>query len=81
VIVLVVRTRRPFFKSPPGKYLLTATLLIVGVTIAIPYTPLAGPLGFGPLPASFLLIVGVIVAFYIGAAELVKSLFYKRVKF
>ena len=81
VIVLVVRTRRPFFKSPPGKYLLRATLLIVGVTIAIPYTPLAGPLGFGPLPASFLLIIGVIVVFYIVAAELVKRLFYKRVKF
>ncbi len=81
VIVLVVRTRRPFFKSPPGKYLLRATLLIVGVTIAIPYTPLAGPLGFGPLPASLLLIIGVIVAFYIVAAELVKSLFYRRVKF
>jgi Mg2+-importing ATPase len=81
VIVLVVRTRRPFFKSLPGKYLLRATLLIVGVTIAIPYTPLAGPLGFGPLPVSFLLIIGVIVAFYIVAAELVKSLFYKRVKF
>ena len=81
VIVLVVRTRRPFFKSPPGKYLLRATLLIVGVTIAIPYTPLAGPLGFGPLPASFLLIIGVVVVFYIVAAELVKRLFYKRVKF
>ena len=29
LIVLVIRSRRPFFKSKPGKYLLLATLLIV----------------------------------------------------
>src|ERR1043166_8175228 len=29
LIVLIVRTRRPFFKSKPGKHLLRATLLIV----------------------------------------------------
>jgi Mg2+-importing ATPase len=80
IIVLVVRTRRPFFKSPPGKYLLRATLLIVGVTIAIPYTPLAGPLGFGPLAPSFLLVIGLIVILYIIAAEWVKRSFYGRVK-
>ena len=40
LIVLVVRSRRPFFKSSPGKYLLMATLLIVGVTLIFPYTPL-----------------------------------------
>ena len=28
LIVLVVRTRLPFFKSLPGKYLMTATILI-----------------------------------------------------
>ena len=30
VTVLVIRTRKSFFRSKPGKYLLTATLLIVG---------------------------------------------------
>jgi len=80
IIVLVVRTRRPFFKSPPGKYLLRATLLTVGVTIVIPLTPLARPLGFGPLAPSFLLVIGLIVILYIIAAELVKRSFYGRVK-
>ena len=36
VTVLVIRTRKPFFRSRPGKYLLIATLLIVVVTILIP---------------------------------------------
>jgi Mg2+-importing ATPase len=80
-IVLVVRSRRPFFKSRPGKYLLMATLLIVGVTFIFPFTPLGKVLGFQPLPVWFLLVVGMIVALYIIGAEIAKSVFYKRVKF
>jgi Mg2+-importing ATPase len=81
VIVLVIRTRRSFFRSKPGKYLLMATLLIVAVTILFPFTPLAGLLGFQPLPMTILLVIGMIVVLYIIAAEIVKKSFYKRVNF
>jgi Mg2+-importing ATPase len=81
VIVLVIRSRKPFFKSAPGKYLLMATLLIVGVTFIFPFTPLGKVFGFQPLPVWFLLVVGMIVALYIIGAEIAKSVFYKRVKF
>jgi len=81
VIVLVIRTRRSFFKSKPGKYLLIATLLIVFVTILFPFTPLAGLLGFQPLPMTILLVIGMIVVLYIIAAEITKRSFYKRVNF
>jgi len=79
--VLVIRTRKPFFRSKPGKYLLMATLLVVVVTILFPITPLAGLLGFQPLPSTILLVIGIIVVFYIIAAEIVKRSFYKRVNF
>src|SRR6185295_402931 len=46
LIVLVIRSRRPFFKSQPGKYLLFATLLSVGVTLVFPFTPLGQVFGF-----------------------------------
>jgi Mg2+-importing ATPase len=46
VTVLVIRTRKSFFRSKPGKYLLIATLLIVVVTIIFPFTPLAELLAF-----------------------------------
>jgi P-type Mg2+ transporter len=36
MIVLVVRSRKPFFRSRPGKYLLAATLLIGVVTLLFP---------------------------------------------
>jgi Mg2+-importing ATPase len=81
VIVLVIRTRRSFFRSKPGKYLLIATLLIVVVTILFPFTPLAELLGFQPLPMTILLVIGMIVVLYIIAAEITKRSFYKRVNF
>ncbi len=81
VIVLVIRSRRPFFKSRPGRWLLLATLLIGGVTLIIPEIPLGRAFGFTPLPASFLLVLGGIVALYVLAAEVVKQAFYARVKF
>jgi Mg2+-importing ATPase len=80
LIVLVIRSRRPFFHSQPGKYLFLATLVIVVLTLLLPISPLAGLLEFQPLPLSFLLMVGGILLTYIVAAELLKKCFYARVK-
>ena len=79
VIVLVVRSRRPFMRSKPSRGLLVATLAVVGLTLLLPYTPLRGPLGFVPLPASFLAALLCIVIAYVGAAEFAKKIFYRHV--
>jgi Mg2+-importing ATPase len=78
VIVLVVRTRRPFYLSRPGPYLLAATLAIVGLTLALPFTPLARLFHFEPLPLTFFLLIGAIVLLYVTGAEVLKWIFYKR---
>lgn len=80
IIVLVVRTRKPFYKSKPGKHLLIATLIIVIATFILPYTPLGTLFGFVPLPISFLFGVLSIVAGYIIMAEIAKKQFYKFYK-
>ncbi len=80
VIVLIIRSRRPFFKSIPGEYLLFATLLVVGLTLAFPFAPIGKLFGFGPLPMPFLLMLGGLVALYIIAAEVAKKAFYRRVE-
>jgi Mg2+-importing ATPase len=80
MIVLVIRSRKPFFRSRPGKYLQISTFSIVFLTLILPYTPLAGIFGFSPLPIPFLLSIGLIVLVYIFTAEIVKKAFYKRVK-
>jgi len=80
LIVLVVRTRRPFFRSGPGKYLALATILVVLVTLALPFTPLGGLFGFLPLPVSFLFLMGGIVVLYALGAEVTKRIFYNRIR-
>ena len=80
LIVLVIRSRQPFFRSRPATMLLAATLAVVAATFVLPYTPLATPLGFEPLPPVFLASIGGIVLVYIVAAEVTKRLFYRRIK-
>lgn len=80
LIVFVVRTDKPIFSSRPGKYLVAATLAIVTVTVALPYTPIAHLIGFQPLPLHILALLLDIVLLYISTAEVVKHIFYRFVK-
>ncbi len=81
LIVLVVRSQRPFFKDKPSKNLLIATLSVAVFAFIFPFTPLAKILGFAPLPLVFFLLILSIVLMYILTAEIIKVAFYKRVKF
>jgi len=80
LVVLVVRSRHPFFRSKPGKRLLLATLGVVAATLVLPFLPFAPLLGLTPLPLLFLALLALIVAMYILSAELAKRLFYRRVE-
>ena len=80
LVVLVIRTKRPFFRSLPGRSLLAATLAIVAVTLVLPFTPLGKLFGFVPLPGTFLALMGGIVALYILSAEFLKRAFYRKAR-
>jgi P-type Mg2+ transporter len=81
LIVLVIRTRQPFFKSKPGKALTFATLFVTLATLLIPYTPLGEMFGFQVLPFYFIPLMGLIVGMYILTAEGAKKIFYRRITF
>ncbi len=81
IIVLVIRSRKPFFRSRPGKYLLIATISIAVITLIFPFTPLGKIFGFSPLTLSTYIFILLIVALYILGAEITKRIFYKKVKF
>jgi Mg2+-importing ATPase len=79
LIVLVVRTRRLFIRSRPGRALTLATLLVALVTVALPYTPLASLLGFTRLTWTFFPALGLVLGLYIASAEAAKYVFYRRI--
>ncbi len=81
LIVLVIRSRRSFFKSRPSSYLIVTTLCVAAATIVIPFTPLGKIFGFVPIPPIFLLLVIVIIAVYMMLAEITKKMFYSRIAF
>jgi Mg2+-importing ATPase len=78
LILPVIRTWRPFYQSRPGKPLWVATLIVLAVTLALPYLPLNKWLGFSPLPASFILVFAGITGSYLIASEITKKFFYRR---
>ncbi|MGH2626652.1 MAG: cation transporting ATPase C-terminal domain-containing protein [Anaerolineales bacterium] len=78
VVALVVRTRRPFFRSRPGRWLWVSSLLVAGIAVALPYLPIGRPLGLTPLPPALVGILILIAGLYVTAAEGTKRFFYSR---
>jgi Mg2+-importing ATPase len=80
VVALVVRTRRPFFRSRPGTVLLFTTVGLIGLALAVPYLPMAGTFGFVPLPGALVATILAITTLYVVAAEVTKAWFYRHAR-
>lgn len=65
LVIFVLRTRKvPFFRSRPAVQLTVTTLISTAIAIALPLSPLAGPLRFqAPPPAVWLTIAGILVVY------------------
>jgi Mg2+-importing ATPase len=74
LIIHVIRTNLiPFIQSRASWQLSMTTILIMLVGAILPYSPLAGPLGFVPLPPLFWLILLGTSLCYVGLTQLIKS--------
>jgi Mg2+-importing ATPase len=78
VIALVVRTRRPFWRSRPGTLLLWTSIAVALLAFAIPYLPGIGLIGFVSMPGGVMLALVAIVALYVASTERLKVSFYRR---
>ena len=77
-IVLVVRTRKAFWKSRPGALLSWLTAGVALLAVAIPYLPGVDRFGFVPLPATVIAGLMAITLAYLVASEAAKSWFFPR---
>ncbi|MEO8763042.1 MAG: HAD-IC family P-type ATPase [Ginsengibacter sp.] len=80
LIMAVIRTRLPFFKSLPGKYLSIATGSVILLVLLLPLLPFGNLFGFVQLPLFFYGWLLLIVAVYIISAEIAKKWFYKKLQ-
>ncbi|MDQ0092411.1 magnesium-translocating P-type ATPase [Paeniglutamicibacter psychrophenolicus] len=79
LIIFAIRTRRvPFLRSRPSMGLLGSALGVVALGIFIPLSPVAGLLGFDPLPAPFFLSLLGLTVVYLVLVEIAKSWFFSR---
>ncbi len=78
LVALAVRTRRPLWKSPPGRPLVLSTVAVMAFAIAMPFIPGAHLLGFVPIPLVVLLSLAGITIGYVAAAEVLKRRLYGR---
>ena len=81
VVMLIVRTARPFLKSKPSRKLLLAIVGIVILLIAIAYSPMNVYLGLISLPFKAFASLLAISFVYAVTAELLKKNFYRHNSF
>lgn len=80
LVLLVMRTHKPFFKSRPASVLLFTTIGIGVITLLLPYLPLQNILNIAPIPPFTLLALLGVAALYIVVTEIAKHYFYRSGK-
>jgi Mg2+-importing ATPase len=78
LVLFIIRTVGNPLRSRPSRPLTITTLLIVAIGILLPYSPLAGPLGFVPLPPLYFLFLAGMMVSYLLLVELVKRRLMRR---
>jgi Mg2+-importing ATPase len=79
LVLFVIRTIGNPLRSRPSRPLTITTLLIVATGLALPFSPLAGALGFVPLPARYFLFLAGATITYLLLVELVKRRLMRRI--
>ncbi len=78
LVIFVIRTRRNPLRSHPNRWLTLTSLAVVLAATTLPLTPLAGMLGFTPLPTAFFALLIALLMGYLGLVEVGKQWFYRR---
>jgi len=77
LILFIIRTRKSFLKSKPGKWLLITGILALCITVYLPFSPFAGLLGLTVIPMKQGLAILLILTTYFITADLLKIIFFR----
>jgi Mg2+-importing ATPase len=80
LVIFIIRTSRNPLRSRPSWPLISTTLLIVAIGVLLPFSPLARPLGFVPLPGIYLAFVAAATFIYLCLVEVGKRVLLKPTK-
>ena len=80
VVLLLIRTVRPVFKSKPSAWLLWTSLGTLAITLLLPYLALGQKVGLQPLPLPLLGFMVGIAVLYGFLVETTKKWFFKKGK-
>ena len=72
LVLFVIRTSKNPFRSRPSGPLLATCLGVVAIGLYLPFSPLAGVLGFTPLPGAYFAFVAVATGVYLLLVEAAK---------
>jgi Mg2+-importing ATPase len=78
LVLFVIRTAGNPLRSRPSAALTCTTVIVVVVGILLPFSPLAGPLGFVPLPGTYFLFLGAATLTYLVLVEIAKRSLARR---
>jgi P-type Mg2+ transporter len=78
LVLFIIRTAGNPLRSRPSMPLAVTTLLIVVIGIVLPFSPLAGYLGFTPLPSLYFLFLVAMTVVYLLLVEVVKRRLMRR---
>ncbi len=78
LVLFIIRTVGNPLRSRPSLPLAITTVLVVCIGVILPFTPLAGPLGFTPLPPLYFLFLAAMIITYLLLVEIVKRRLMRR---
>lgn len=79
LIILVVRTYKPFYKSRPGRFLLCTIPVMMIITVLLPFLSVGTPFGFVALPVTVVMVLIGITVLYGVVSEISKRIFYRYI--
>lgn len=77
-VLFALRTRGPFYRSKPSRWLVLSSLFVLAIAIGLPFTPVADSLELVKIPLELFVLIAALTVGYVATTEIVKHRFWKR---